>query len=157
MKSVNAFALVAAGLVGSVSAFSLDFSSFAAGTELNPDLVVNVPGYGDVRFTERAGADLEVSVAFAPFKGIAFANGDQILVTFEGDQAVEIDFAFAGVGSGENVSVSNLNTPDDGTRLISFSGEGASLIAVNFDTVPEPSSTLLVALSTLGLIGRRRR
>lgn len=164
MKTVYAIA-TAAVLTGSASAFSLDFSAFASGAELDPDIVVNVPGYGDVRFTEAPNndpgapaTDLEITAAHVPFKGIGFENGEQLVVSFEGSTPVEIDFIFAGVGSGESFDVNQTEIPDDGTRLISFKGSpGAALVGVGFSTVPEPSSTLLVALGALGFAARRRR
>jgi len=159
MKTVNAFALVAAGLVSSVSAFSLDFSSIALGTQLNPDLVINVPGYGDVRFTEASGSDLEIGTgSLGPIilQGITMENGEGITVTFEGAPATDISFGFIGVGG-------DLDRFDAGSfignsaQLLSFDGTEGTLVSVNFNSVPEPSSTLLIALSALGLIGRRRR
>ena len=165
MKTVNAIAIAAVGFATSASAFTLDFTAFAAGAELNNNIVVNVPGYGDVRFTEGPNnfgtppTDLEITDQFPPFTGIGFENGEQLIVTFEGAPAVNIDFVFAGVGSGESFTTSTSSVPDNGTRNIAFSGNGAALVAVNFESapVPEPSSTLLVVLGALGLVGRRRR
>ncbi len=159
MKTVNALSLAAVGLVGSAHAFSLDFSAFANGLELDNSIVVPVPGYGNVRFTESPTppTSLEITDQFAPFTGINFVDGETVFVTFEGGAVRNVDFAFAGVGAGESFTATALNSPDNGSRSVTFSGTGAALIAANFDAVPEPSSTLLVALSALGLVARRRR
>ncbi len=163
MKTANALALAAISLSGSASAFTLDFSSFAIGTELDNNIVVNVPGYGDVRFTEGPfpPTDAEIGNQYFGLPGIEFENGESVFVTFEGAPATNVAFAFVGVGNGEMFTATSLNsaTPGDGAHSITFSGEGAALFAVEFDAapVPEPSSTILVALSALGLVARRRR
>ncbi len=159
MKTAKALSLATIGLIGSASAFSLDFSAFSLGQQLNNDLVVAVPGFGNVRFTESTAppSSLEIAQDQAPFNGISFDGGEDLIVTFEGGPVTDVNFAFAGLESGESFSVTTLSNPDDGTRRISFTGDSASLIAVSFESVPEPSSTLLVALSALGLVGRRRR
>ncbi|MFT6180297.1 MAG: hypothetical protein ACJAXZ_001237 [Akkermansiaceae bacterium] len=172
MKTVNAIAAAAVGLVGSASAFSLDFSAYTVGVELDPDLVVSVSGFGTVTFTEAPSnnpssppSELEITDAYVPDPGIGFQNGEQLEVTFQADNpnvtVQDVTFVFTGVNSGENFSVATTSNPDDGKRLISFSGEGsdggAGLYQVHFTAVPEPSSTLLVALSALGLVARRRR
>lgn len=159
MKTKSAISLAMIGLSGSVSAFSLDFSAFAVGLELNNNIVVPVPGYGNVRFTEAPSppTSLEITDQPGPFRGINFEDGEQVFVTFEGGAVSNVNFTFAGVGNNESFSTVALNTPNDGSSSITFSGDSGALVAVSFDSVPEPSSALLAALGSLGLIGRRRR
>ena len=169
MKTVNTIAAAAIGLVGSASAFSLDFTSIPLGTDLGP-IIVPVPGFGFVKFTEAVSnttglqSELTVNDTFVPNPGIEFQEGDQLGVEF-----ISIDnpthrvdtvfFVFTNVDAGESFTVSSTVVPDDGTRLVSFAGagNGGGLSEVGFTTIPEPSSTLLVALSALGLVARRRR
>lgn len=171
MKTVNAITAAAVALVGSASAFSLDFSAFGIGHELDPDIVVNVPGFGDVTFTEAPTnapgsptSQLEITDAHVPAPSIGFVDGDQLDVTFQADDpnvvVDEVTFVFVGVNAGEGFSVSSTATPDDGSRRISFAGangDGAGLYRVDFTAVPEPSSALLLGLSALGFVARRRR
>ena len=105
MKTITALTLATAGIVGSANAFSLDFAAFATGTPLNNSIVVPVPGYGDVRFTEAATpvSELEITEFFGGiFKGINFTNGEQVFVTFEAGPVTDVEFAFAGVEADEN-------------------------------------------------------
>ena len=170
MKSVKLIAVIL-GSASSAGAFTVDFSAFAIGDVLDPEIVVNVLGYGDVRFSEAplnttgeeefTPSELEITDQHANGEGIirnsiGFIDGEQMLVTFEGIDVFNVNFDYAGIGVGEQFNFNSI-VDESGPFLVSFSGNGGGIVAVSFDVIPEPSSSLLISLAALGLIARRQR
>jgi len=164
MKTTIALAIASlCGLTAVSSAFTLDFVGYD-GTTLPPNpLVINVPGYGDVRFDAGTGSSLVVNSAYQNDNGsaapsLSFDQGDALQVTFLGKQPLHVDFDFVGVSPGESFNVQ----PDlfkSQTYLLNLqgAGDGAGLYAISWTQVPEPSSALLGVLGTSILVLRRRR
>ncbi|MGC4016538.1 MAG: PEP-CTERM sorting domain-containing protein [Luteolibacter sp.] len=164
MKTTIALAI--ASLCGSVAVskgFTLDFVGYE-GTTLPPNpLVINVPGYGDVRFDAANGSALEVNSAYQNDNGsaapsLSFGQGEALLVTFLGAEPLNVDFDFVGVSSGESFTVQpDLFKSQSFIINLQGSGDGAGLFAISWTQVPEPSSAMLGALGTAALVLRRRR
>lgn len=162
-------AAVSCGLTAVSSAFTLDFTSVPVGTTIPPNLTINVPGYGDVRFSPVGTSELVVDNQYASAPpattspSLNFDAGDGVEITFLGLEPTDIDFAWVGASLGETfipaivsssefvVTLTNLGTPPSG------SNSGAGLYQINFNQVPEPSSALLGVLGASMLIIRRKR
>jgi len=164
MKTTIALAI--ACLCGSVAAskgFTLDFVGYE-GTTLPPNpLVINVPGYGDVRFDAANGSTLQVDNAYQNDNGsaapsLSFDQGEAIQVTFLGAQPLNVDFDFVGVSAGESFTVQpDLFKSQSFIINLQGSGDGAGLYAISWTQVPEPTSAMLGVLGSALIVLRRRR
>lgn len=145
------------------SAFTLDFLSIAPGTTLPPDLIVNVPGYGNVQLSAGAGSALVVGNTFGG-QALNFNAGESVTVTFLGAALEPNDIAVSSVG----VNLGEFFTAAPGINqnefVITLAGQassppnsGAGVSAIAFEQVPEPSAALLGALGTALLVIRRKR
>ncbi len=148
----------------SASAFSLDFSGFATdgsdnlGSQLGEELVVNVPGFGDVAFgVQQSGAtaviseiDGEPAIQFDPTRSITIDFSD-------GGTVQNVVVSFVGIDAGENTSIT---IPNDSSALVALSAGTAGISEVTFDRVdkkiPEPSTAVLGLLGAVALLRRRR-
>lgn len=153
-------ALAAAALVAvstSADAFTFDFVA-NVGQALPPNLVIDVPGYGDVEISPLGGSTLQVGTQFmsggSPAASLEFTSGDVISVKFLGALLTDVDFDFVDVSPGEGFAVNG--TPNEFTVQLNGIGNGAGLKEVTFQAVPEPGSAVL-GLASLGLLALRRR
>lgn len=135
--------------------FSLGFAA-NLGVTLPPDLIVNVPGYGDVLFSAAIGSALPVTADYA-FPSVIFDNGEAVTVTFLGATPSDVEFGFSGVSVGEAFTPTQLTNSQ---YYVSFQGSsnGAGLNSITWGTnsIPEPASSLLGGLGALMLFRRRR-
>ena len=139
------------------SAFSFNFLGVANGTPVPPTLTVNVPGYGDVSFTAIGASVLTVDSSFGS-NTLVFDSGDTVRVTFLNQSFDDITLNTTDVGITEFFQASNI-TPNsiDFTLNGPIGGNGAGIEQINFNAVPEPSSSLLGVLGASLLVLRRRR
>ena len=157
-------AAIYCGLCTAGSAFTLDFVGYL-GTSVPPTLTIPVAGYGNVSFTAAPGKTLVVDEAHKDEDGfgapsLSFDEGDTVIVTFDGDEPLNVFYSFVGVSNGEIFT--NQDNPAGGQSdilTLSGSGDGAGLYKISWQTqpIPEPSSSLLGVLGMSLLIFRRRR
>jgi hypothetical protein len=160
-------AAIYCGLSTFSSALTLDFTSVTLGTNVPPNLVINVPGYGDVTFSQLSGTTTVNNFFPIPIPGtlpsLSFDAGDSINVNFGGTVPINVQFGLVGEDLGEFFTISR---PDAHNFLVTLSGPamfpaeaGASVYEVSFNNVPvpEPSSALLGVLGASLLVIRRRR
>lgn len=153
-----------AALCVQAQAFTLDFIAYN-GTSIAASggtLIVPVIGYGNVSFTNTNTQALPINTTIISGVTINLAPTRTLIVTFLGDYAPyninDVSFSFNGLSGAENAAMSIV--PLNGTTIqitMGNVGNGAGLREVNFDAIPEPSTTLFGALSVLGLALRRRR
>ncbi|BCU78451.1 hypothetical protein [Luteolibacter sp. LG18] len=164
MKTTIAYAI--ACLCGSMAvsqAFTLDFVGYEGSTLPPNPLVINVPGYGDVRFDAANGSSLVVNNAYQNDNGsaapsLSFDQGEALQVTFLGAQPLNVDFDFVGVSSGESFTVQpDLFVSQSYIINLQGSGDGAGLYAISWTQVPEPTSAMLGVIGSMVLVLRRRR
>jgi len=172
--------LSSAAAMTMASAFTIDFnnltvsdgvntSAFTIGTvDAGNPQTVNVPGYGDVLFQvgPLTADSLTVGSTHSNDGGSTFQqsleidSNEVVVVTFLGPAALNVDFDIIGVSSGENGSVAQTGAaeyqyaPGGGPGT---ADDGAGIAAISWNTVPEPSSTLLITLGAGSLLLRRRR
>jgi len=164
------------------NAFMIDFDSgtvVPSGTNIvgQPEitdgspLVVNVNGYGTVTFSIESGADpVSVGNAFAaqgglpPQQSLEMYYGDVVKVTFDGNAPlVAADPRFAYVGSNAGIPADAIESTALGENVweLIYTGgstsNGAGVVSVTWDVVPEPSSAALGALGMSMILLRRRR
>lgn len=151
-------------------AFTIDFNALVvpSGTTITAatPLTINVAGYGDVRFEVASGDIVQVGQVHANDSGTVLNSlemdpGENILVTFLGPQALNVNFDIAGINPGldaVNITQHPINTNEYQVGMVGNPGsDGAGLAAVSWTAVPEPSSALLGTLGAGLLILRRRR
>lgn len=181
---VKLFTLLAsASAMTMAGAFTIDFNTLQVSDGVttsgftmsdvsagNPQLV-NVPGYGNVRFeVGPATSDvLTVGSTYSNDGGTTFQQSleigadEKVIVTFLGVEALDVDFDIIGIGSGENSApVKSFSTFNEyeyfpGDAGPGTSGDGTGIAAISWTTVPEPSSSLLVLVGAGSLMLRRRR
>lgn len=163
----NSIALAIACLCGSMAAsnaFTLDFIGYEGTTLPDSPLVINIPGYGDVSFAAVPGTVAQVDNAYQNDDGsaapsLSMDQGETIAVTFLGNQPLNVNFDFVGVGTGEYFVVQEdaLNSQTFLVTLNGVNADGAGIYGISWTQVPEPSSALLGALGTALLVLRRRR
>jgi hypothetical protein len=165
MKNSIAFAIACfCGSMAVSNAFTLDFIGYEGTTLPDSPLVINVPGYGDVSFAAAPGTIAQVDSAFQNDDGsaapsLSMDQGEAIVVTFLGNQPLNVNFDFVGVGSGEYFIVQE-DALNNQSFLVSLNGvkaDGAGIYGISWSQVPEPSSAMLGALGTALLVIRRRR
>ncbi|MBK1882116.1 PEP-CTERM sorting domain-containing protein [Luteolibacter pohnpeiensis] len=146
-------------LAPALHAFTLDFAS-SVGATLPSDLVINVPGYGDVSFSANYASSLEVGTDFYGGATLQFDNNEVVLVTFLGGVPTDVDFSTVAVSaiSGEQFVVIPISSSQYAVALQgSTDGAGIGAVTFNAAAVPEPSSAVLGLLGAAGLFVRRRR
>ncbi|QTN32115.1 PEP-CTERM sorting domain-containing protein [Akkermansiaceae bacterium] len=155
-------AAICCGLSSVASAFSLDFSGRSIGDAL--PITINVPGYGDVDFSPVSGV-LEIASYTPPSTGsnaISFDNNEMIEITFKGLTPTDVTFQYIGVNAGESFAFDTVSGDPKKfwLQFASTPGKGdgkAGLQSVEFNAVPEPSTSLLGAIGCSLLVLRRRR
>lgn len=161
IKAIAAIAALAFA-PGLAQAFTIDFAS-SIGAVIPPSLVVNVPGYGDVSFTSGynaiLGADSQLTVGtdFYGAPSLQFIEGDTIIVTFLGAVPSHVDFNTIAVSVGTGEGFSKIDAGHVYLLTLNNSIDGAGVIAVNFDAVPEPGAAVLGLIGVTGMLLRRRR
>lgn len=152
-----------AALVVQAQAFTLDFTAYnGQNLSAGSPLIVPVPGYGNVSFSATGINVLNVNTTNPPGDpAIDLSTGDVLIVTFLGVYPPydinDVSFGWAGLSGLESAGL--VITPIDGvTTSITFNAAGgAGLREVTFDAIPEPSTSLLGAVSVLAIALRRRR
>ena len=137
------------------SAFSLDFTGLT-GTPLPPNLVIFVPGYGNVTFEAAPGSNLAV-VDYGITPALSFDQNETVIITFNGGEVTPPGLNYTGLEIGESflAQFASYNTY---TATHQGAGNGAGISGLSFNqAVPEPSSTLLGVLGASLLVLRRRR
>ena len=158
--------LIAMGTATAIGqAFTIDFNAldvpFGTTVDSATPLTVAVAGYGDVRFDVPAGTVLEVAKHFSNDGGTTFQNSleldpaEVVLVTFLGPTALNVDFDIIGVSSGENTAGVQFSSTE--YQYSPGGGDGTGIAAISWNTIPEPSSSLLVLVGAGALILRRRK
>lgn len=167
MKTPLTFLAMAAVSTTSASAFSVDFDGRTGTTLDNANsLTFDVAGYGQVRLSALNFGVLDVNQDFSiPGNGITealeFDPGESIQVEFLNGEPHNINFAFVGVDVGSETFTSGVvQTPN--IFFVEFGSTAvpsntAALESITFNSVPEPSSTLLAGLGALTMLTRRRR
>jgi len=149
-------------------AFTIDFNSISAdfshGTTVtsSSSLTVNVAGYGNVSFevtnTDSLIVDNHHSSGGGPTQDSLEIDSDEtVIVTFLGAPALNVDFEIIGIDGGESSEASYFAGTDDYRYTPGIGTDGTGIARVTWNTVPEPSSSLLVLLGMSSLILRRRR
>ena len=148
------------------SAFSLDFTGVSAGTTIAPDLTLSVPGYGSVTFSAAIKADAsgtsELVVGDTYVDGgvatraIEFDGADQMIVTFNGTTPSQVDFDIVGASGGEEFNILAFGS---NSYLVNLqgSGDGAGVSGVSWNSIPEPSTSILGLIGGLAFLARRKR
>ena len=158
-------AALCCGLSSIGSAFTLDFNAVTLGQTVQPTLIVNVPGYGDVQFDANSStSQLVVDDAYRNDNGfgapsLSFDSGDSLKVTFLAAQPLDVDFDYVGVNPGEAFLTSTTADPNvfNVSLFASGASDGAGLYQISFNQVPEPTTSLLGVIGGSLLILRRRR
>lgn len=152
-----------------IQAFTIDFNGLVVPhlttVDASTPLVINVAGYGDVKFeVGPASADiLVVDTNHSNDGGTTFQNsleldpGETVLVTFLGPQAINVDFDIIGINDGESANPVPVGFSGDEYQLDAIGGNGVGIAAISWNVVPEPSSGLLVLVGVSALMLRRRR
>ncbi len=150
-----------------IQAFTIDFNGLVVPLLTTVDsttpLVINVAGYGDVRFeVGPASPDvLVVDTNHSNDGGTTFQNSleldpaETVLVTFLGPQAINVDFDIIGINAGESATPVPFGSSE--YQLDAIGGDGVGIAAISWNVVPEPSSGLLVVVGVSSLMLRRRR
>ena len=164
-KLFTLFATMAATL--GLQAFTIDFNGLVVPrlttVDASTPLVINVAGYGDVRFEVGAASPdvLVVDTNHSNDGGSTFQNsleldpGETVLVTFLGPQAINVDFDIIGINNGESATPVPFGSSEH--QLEAIGGDGVGVAAISWNVVPEPSSGLLVLVGVSALMLRRRR
>jgi hypothetical protein len=160
MKNTSLSTLAALCLAaGAAHGFSLDFIS-DVGANLPPDLVINVPGYGNVQFSPLAGSALVVGTTYQtgglPTPSLQFDAGEIVLITFLEAPVSDLAFDYIDVSPGESMNT-NVAGPNSFTVQLTSGTNGAGLQEITFSAVPETSAATLGLLGTGLLVLRRRR
>ncbi|MCP5537587.1 MAG: PEP-CTERM sorting domain-containing protein [Akkermansiaceae bacterium] len=159
--------LIAIGMATAASqAFTIDFNALVVplGTTVTSTtpLTVNVAGYGDVKF-EVANPDVLVvgmnhqNDSGTYMNSLELDAGETVLVTFLGPKALNVDFDIIGINAGESANPVPVGFSGSEYQLDAIGGNGVGIAAISWNTVPEPSSSLLVLVGAGSLILRRRR
>ncbi len=148
-------------------AFTIDFNALqvAFGTTVNSStpLTVNIAGYGDVKFEVTNLDELIVDKhhsdgALAPLQNSLELDSDEtVVVTFLGAAALNVDFDIIGIDGTESTEASYFAGADNYQYSPGAGIDGTGIARVTWNTVPEPSSSLLVLVGAGSLILRRRR
>jgi MYXO-CTERM domain-containing protein len=171
--AITAMALATAS---SASAFTMDFiadlSNLPSGVIPEAGLVLNIPGYGDIRFTSinltQYGA-LEVGNEYGA-KGVQFNAPQELRVEFLGSlpATFDLNYSTAGLDSDEVFYQQNadpvfrsafLKYTEEVDANDNYTGNGAAITGFTFaaEAIPEPSTSLLGLVGMAGLLARRRR
>jgi len=148
-------------------AFTIDFNALQVdhGTTVTSStpLTVNVAGYGQVKF-EVTNPDVLIvethhsNGAGQPLQNSLELDSDEtVVVTFLGAAALNVDFDIIGIDGGESTEASYFAGSDDYRYTPGVGTDGTGIARVTWNTVPEPSSSLLVLMGASSLILRRRR
>ncbi len=169
------FAALYCGLSAVGSAFTLDFRNYSTGvpiptgTTVQPALVINVPGYGNVQFDAVGTSVLVVNGDYendspgnTTSPSLNFDIGEAVKVTFLGAQPVDVVWATVGLNTGEYFITQEGSTAKEfivtlGGSNPNAANRGAGLYEVGFQQVPEPSAALLGVLGASMLVLRRKR
>ncbi len=156
-------------LCGVGSAFTLGFESVALGTTVPGTLIINVSGYGDVQFDAVGAATFVIgndyendSPTQTTSPSLNFDSGEQVKVTFLGNDPTNVTFSFVGANAGEFfVTTAGANAKEFFIQLNGTAFEpqnnGAGLYQIGFQQVPEPSAALLGVIGASMMVLRRRR
>lgn len=139
MNKILLTSICAAALTSVASAFTLDLNSISGNTIGSQ--TINQEG---TSFTVAAGVGGPISGQVSP-GGILTVNSNSTVIISYDNTAVSY--------TGTDTVLGTLIT-DTGSALVLSTG---SVAGVNFDAVPEPSSTALLGLGGLALILRRRK
>ena len=157
MKTKSFIAAAALICLPSVaSAFSLDFTGVALGTTVPPQLVIAVPGYGNVFFDVLDSSQLVIQTIDGQ-PSLAFGAGETLRIVFGGVIAENVAITTTGVDGGELFVLSNLPAVNAYNVVLIGGTDGAGLSTVSWTPIPEPSTALLGVLGTSLLVLRRRR
>jgi len=142
------------------SAFTMDFAgNTQAGLPPKP-LVIDVQGYGDMRFDFANGSDLVIGYG----NGIAAEEqshdsvGESLLrVSFLGTDPKQVDFEFVAVDGGDDILMPA--GPNAAVMAVTQSVDDVKMSALDGKvmSVPEPLAPWLGSLGAALLVLRRRR
>ncbi|MFT4175684.1 MAG: PEP-CTERM sorting domain-containing protein [Luteolibacter sp.] len=156
-------AVLSVALTAAASAFTLDAVGYEGQSLPLEPVTIHVPGYGDLIFHAGPGSTLSVGSDYQNDNGFGgpslnFNERDTVRITFVGPEALNVDFDFVGLSSGESFIIQQ--DPFDSQSYVltlQGSGDGAGLYAISWTAVPEPTSALLGVLGGAMLVFRRRR
>lgn len=163
-KQIGAMALLLSCGALPVSAFTLDFATLTTGTAVPnapAEILLAVPGYGNVGFSSGLGSSLEVATVAGsggPTQAINMNVGETMVVTFHGANPMGVTFGYDAVSLGGTFS--SFAPLDPKQIIVALSGSNGAtggVSSVSFQAVPEPSAALLGGLGAIGLVVRRRR
>lgn len=151
-----------AALVVQAQAFTLDFTAYN-GTSITSGspLIVPVAGYGNVRFEAVGLQTLTVNTQYAPGVTLAIEKNETLIVTFLGVYPPydinDVSFGFNGLSGIDGLVITPIDSTSVQISMTGATGNGAGLRDVTWGAVPEPSTSLLGAVSVLAIALRRRR
>jgi len=152
-------------LAPALHAFSIGFAAQVPGG-IPPNLLVNVPGYGDVSFAAgfngitMSQSALVIDNTFFGAPALEFVNADTLIVTFLGEIPFNVDFNSVAVSASSSEEFAVVQTgPKEFVVSLQNSVDGAGIAQVVFNaqSIPEPAASLLGLVGLGGFLLRRRR